>query len=109
MTHLLQWNTRGLLTKWPEFKGEILRTNPVLAALQETHFRDSDQWFKIPGYTWHTHNVNEQNRRGGAAILIANSVPHNRVAIVRNRAHVLVLVLCMPTYPSLPFVVKRTA
>ena len=81
MTHLLQWNTRGLISKWPEFKGEILQTNPVLAALQETHFRDSDQGFRISGYSWHTHNVNEQNRRGGAAILIANSVPHNRVAL----------------------------
>ena len=81
MTHLLQWNTRGLLSKWPEFKGEILRTNPALAAIQETHFRDSDQWFRIPGYTWHTNNVNGQSRRGGAAILIANSVPHNRVAL----------------------------
>ena len=81
MTHLLQWNTRGLLTKWPEFKGEILRTTSALAALQETHFRDSDQGFPISGYTWHTHNVNERIRRGGAAILMANSVPHNRVAL----------------------------
>ena len=52
-----------------------------MAALQETHFRDSDQWNRITGYTWHTHNVNEQNRRGGAAILIANSVPHSRVTL----------------------------
>ena len=81
MTHFLQWNTRGLLTKWPEFKGEILRTTPILAAIQETHFRDSDQGFRIPGYSWHTHNVNEQNRRGGAAILIDNSVPHSRVTL----------------------------
>ena len=81
MKHLLQWNKRRLLSKWPEFKGEILRTTPVLAAIQETHFKDSDKLFRIPGYSWHTDNVNEQHRRGGAAILIDNSVPHNRIAL----------------------------
>ena len=81
MNNFVQWNTGGLKTKWPELKGEILKSTPVLAALQETRFRDSDQGFRIPGYTWHTNNVNGQTRRGGAAILIANSVPHHRVTL----------------------------
>ena len=53
-----------------------------MAALQETHFRDTDPlYYRIAGYTWHTDNVNAQHRQGGAAILIANNVPHSRVAL----------------------------
>ena len=62
--HILQWNVRGVISHYHEFKNEILQRNPILAAIQETHFRDRDLGFPINGYSWYCNNVNSEHRSG---------------------------------------------
>ena len=77
----MQWNVRGVITHFHELKNEILKRQPVLAAIQETHFRDGDQGYPITGYSWYCNNVNSETRKGGAAILVRNDMPHRRVKV----------------------------
>ena len=79
---VLQWNTRSLISHWGQFKQYILNNNPLAAAIQETHFIDTDfinYTLRIPGYSLYTHNVNGTPRRGGSALLISNNLLHHQI------------------------------
>lgn len=112
MGSIIQWNTNGLITKFPLFTSIFAEKQPAIAALQETHFNDKDNdKFKISGYTWYRHNVNGIVRKGGTAILIANSIPHSQihlttpfdcVAINLKIQHVKLTVISLYISPSEP-------
>ena len=83
---LLQWNTRSLLPvpHWGEFKNYMLNKKPLVAAIQETHFIDSDAInynYNIKGYSLYTDNVNETPRRGGSALYISNKLLHHQIPL----------------------------
>ncbi len=82
---VLQWNTRSLISCWGQFKHYVLSNNPLAAAIQETHFKDSDSkkyTFKISGYSLYKHNVNTHTRRrGGTALLISNNLLHHEIEL----------------------------
>ena len=64
----LQWNTNSLIPHWGEFKNYILHNKPLLAAIQETRFLDTDLTnynLNIRDYSLYTDNVNVYPRRGG--------------------------------------------
>ena len=85
MGSILQWNVRGLVGKFPAFQAIFADKKPAVAALQETHFYDSDNnKFKIQGYSWYRHNVSATVRKGGTAILIENSIPHTQVQLTTS-------------------------
>ena len=82
----LQWNTRSLISvfHWGEFKNYILNKKPLVAAIQETHFLDSDSVnynYKIKGYSLYTNNVNDNPRRGGSALYISNKLLHHQIQL----------------------------
>ena len=87
MTHtqpeiFLQWNTRSLVSNWGEFKNYVLYNKPLIAAIQETHFIDSDSDnynFNIPDYCLYLNNINISPRQGGVAIYISNKLLHHQI------------------------------
>lgn len=82
MNFILQWNVGGLISHLSEFKQQMLTSSPIAAALQETHFRDSDNYnFNVPGYTMYQHNVNSENRQGGVALYVCNSIPQRHIPL----------------------------
>ena len=84
MKYILQWNAGGLVSHLPEFKQYIQKSSPLIAAIQETHFRDSDVYnFDIPGFSLYQNNVNAANRQGGTALYVKNDVPH-RIAKLKT-------------------------
>ena len=112
MGSILQWNTRGLVGKFPAFQAIFADKKPAVAALQETHFNDSDNnKFKIQGYSWYRHNVSATVRKGGTAILIENSIPHTQVqlttsldcvAVSLTIQHVKLTVISLYISPTVP-------
>ena len=79
---ILQWNANALVAHWGEFREYITNKKPLIAAIQETHFLDSDSTkynFNLFGYSLYCHNVNSTPRRGGSALYISNKLIHNRV------------------------------
>ena len=78
----LQWNTSSLISHWGEFKNYILHNKPLIAAIQETHFIDSDSVnynFNIRNYCLYTDNVNSTHRRGGSALYVSNTLFHHQI------------------------------
>ena len=58
----LQWNTNSLVSHWGQFKNYMLHNKPLIAAIQETHFLDSDTInynFNIRDYSLYTNNINK--------------------------------------------------
>ena len=79
---LLQWNTRSVVSHWAEFKQYIINKKPLIAAIQETYFLDSDAYnynFNIRGYSLYWNNVNSKPRRGGSALYISNKLIHTQI------------------------------
>lgn len=78
---LLQWNCRGLLSKWPECKAFFSLRSPTIIALQETWCRPSDNYeYHLRGYTMYRNDHQGYGRRrGGAALYISNSIPHTQI------------------------------
>ena len=87
---VLQWNTRSLYTYWGPFKQILLTTNPLVAAIQETHFWDSDfsrLTYRTPGYSFYYKNRPEQpgsTRSGGTALFISNNLLHHQINLQTN-------------------------
>ena len=66
---------------------------PLIAAIQETRFLDSDAdnySFTLPGYSAYFHNVNSQPRRGGTALYVSNQLLHYQLNVNSNLNHVAV-------------------
>ena len=77
---ILQWNVSGLLSHCAEFKNLMLLETPLIAAIQETHLRDTDVYnFSIKGYTMYQNNINSEYRKGGVALYVSNLLPQRRV------------------------------
>ena len=80
----LQWNTSSLVLHWGEFKNYILHNKPLVAAIQETRFLDSDSInyiYNINDYSLYTNNVNDLPRRGGSALYISNNILHHQIQL----------------------------
>ena len=79
---MLQWNTSSLISHWAEFREYIVNKKPLLAAIQETRFLDSDldKYRLTPfGYSLYCDNVNDSPRRGGAALYVSNNLLHHQI------------------------------
>ena len=79
---LLQWNTSSLISHWAEFREYITSKKPLIAAIQETHFLDTDldKYRLTPfGYSLYCDNVNTKPRRGGSALYVSNNLLHHQV------------------------------
>ena len=90
---LLQWNTRSLISHWAEFRDYMVNKKPLLAAIQETWFKDSDftnYTLTLSGYSLYTDNINETPRRGGAALYVSNNLLHHQVTLNSTLNHVAV-------------------
>lgn len=76
---VLQWNCKGLIGQWAENKQFFLQKNPNIIALQETWFRDVDNYnFTLPAYSLYRCDYNgPDRRRGGVATYIKNNLPHH--------------------------------
>ena len=60
---VLQWNCRGFKPNFEEIKNLISKFNPYILALQETHFKDSDN-VNITGFDHYFKTcVSEVDRR----------------------------------------------
>lgn len=84
---ILQWNTRSLVSNWGEFKAYMIKNKPLIAALQETRFLDSDDInynFRISGYSLYRNNINVTPRRGGTALYVSNHLLHHEIEITTN-------------------------
>ena len=84
---LLQWNTHSLVSHWGEFKNYILNKEPLLAAVQETHFLDSDSFnynFNISNYCLYLNNINVTPRQGGAALYVSNKLLHHQIELTTD-------------------------
>ena len=72
----------SLISHWGQFKHYILSKNPLIAAVQETLFKDADftnYTLRIPGYSFYTHNINDNTRKGGTALLVSNNLLHHQI------------------------------
>lgn len=107
---IIHWNVRGLISKSHEFKKTFADISPLIASIQETHFRDNDHYnFSIPGYSLLTNNINASFRRGGVALYISDALIHrelqiktplNAVAaeVMFNNRIIIVVSLYIPPY-----------
>ena len=79
---ILQWNTNSLVSHWGEFREYMTNKKPLIAAIQETLFLDTDSQnytFTLSGYSLYCNNVNTKPRRGGSALYVSNNLLHNRI------------------------------
>ena len=94
---LLQWNTCSLIAHWGEFREYLANKKPIIAAIQETRFLDSDldRYSLAPfGYSLYCQNL-DKPRRGGAALYISNNLLHHQITISTELNYVAVNVkLC---------------
>ena len=83
MTSILQWNVRGLVSKWAEFKQFFLFLTPIVIAIQETWFLPTDQYnFSLSQYNlFRFDNVNGYRRHGGVALYINTDFTHSEIDI----------------------------
>ena len=81
----LQWNTSSLVSHWGEFKNYVINKKPLVVAVQETIFLDTDSYnynFNISGFSLYTHNNNVTPRNGGTALYISNHLLHHQINLV---------------------------
>ena len=82
MTKILQWNARGIISKWPCTKPFLVNSGCDVMCLQETHFFDTDIYdFNIPFFTQYGFCVNSDHKRGGVCIYVRNVFPHYKVTL----------------------------
>ena len=73
----MQWNCRGVLSKWPEIKPILLEKCCDVICLQETHFLPTDIYdFNLHGYTIYNEYSNTGYPQGGVCIYVSNKWPH---------------------------------
>ena len=83
MTTLLQWNCRGLVSKWAESKMFFLLLAPIVIALQETWLLPTDPYnFSLFNYSLYRYDETDGERRhGGTALYINNDFVHDQITI----------------------------
>ena len=75
---ILQWNCRGFRPDFEEIKNLISNYKPYILALQETHFKDTDN-VNIRGFDHYFKTcVSEVDGRatGGCSMFIKKGIPH---------------------------------
>ena len=79
---VMQWNCRGVISKWPEIKPVLSGQGGNIICLQETHFLDTDQYdFNLYNYTLYNYFSNTGRRQGGVCIYASNDWPHYQVTL----------------------------
>ena len=83
MSALLQWNCRGLISKWAESKMFFLLLAPIIIALQETWFLPTDPYnFSLFNYSLYRYDETDGERRhGGTALYINNDFVHDKITL----------------------------
>ena len=81
MSTILQWNCRGLVSKWSEMTNFFSVLAPVILALQETWFLPTDPYnFNLFNYSLFRHDeVLGERRHGGVALYILIN-KHGRIS-----------------------------
>lgn len=76
--NVIQWNMNGYLNNYSELQMLIKKYNPKIISLQETHIHDISS-IPIPiNYSFY-HINSSTTRYGGVALLIHNSLKHDRI------------------------------
>ena len=83
MTIILQWNVRGLISKWAEVKRFFLLLAPIVIAVQETWFLPTDPYnFSLSQYNlFRFDNVTGDRRHGGVALYVNKDFTHTEIDI----------------------------
>ena len=83
MNTILQWNCRGLISKWAESKMFFLLLAPIIIALQETWLLPTDPYnFSLFNYSLYRYDETDGERRhGGAALYINNDFVHGNITL----------------------------
>lgn len=83
MAHnIMQWNCRGVISKWAEIKPLLLAKAFSVICLQETHFLPTDHYdFRLHNYTLYNGFPDTDRRQGGVSIYVTNVFPHFQVSL----------------------------
>ena len=78
----MQWNCRGLISKWAEVKPFLVGSDCQVVCLQETHFLASDEYdFHLYNYSLYNAFSPTATRHGGVCIYVCNNWPHFEVPL----------------------------
>ncbi|GBN86945.1 hypothetical protein AVEN_168612-1 [Araneus ventricosus] len=103
MASLVSWNCRGLQTKISDLKDIINTYRPACIALQETHFKTTDN-IKGKHYSVLNKNYDSDRASGGVALLIAKDIPSAPLQIntslqaIAARIHTISLITICSLY-----------
>ena len=79
---IIQWNCRGLISKWAEVKPFLTERSSGAICIQETHFLPTDQYdFRLQNYTEFNCYSNDIIRKGGVCVYVKNDYPHFQVQL----------------------------
>ena len=80
--NILQWNCRGVISKWAEIKPSLVAKDCDAICLRETHFLPTDHYdFNLPNFTIYNAFSDTNRRQGGVCIYLRNKWPHFRVTL----------------------------
>ncbi|GBN97329.1 hypothetical protein AVEN_34548-1 [Araneus ventricosus] len=103
MASLVSWNCRGLKTKISDLKDIINTYRPACIALQETHFKTTDN-IKVKHYSVLNKNYDSDRASGGVALLIAKDIPsaplqlNTSLQAIAARIHTISLITICSLY-----------
>ena len=84
-SNIMQWNCRGVISKWAEVKPLLIEKAFGVICLQETHFLPNDPYdFSLPNYTLYNEYPDTDRRQGGVSIYVTNTFPHFQVPVDTN-------------------------
>ena len=84
MSHIIQWNCRGLKTNFIEISLLVQAFLPVALCLQETHLKETDQ-INLNNYSLYSTCVKENERAaGGSSIFVRNNIIHSKIDLHTN-------------------------
>ena len=80
--NIMQWNCRGVISKWAEIKPALLDRKCDIICLQETHFLPTDHYdFNLHSYSSYNCYGDVNRRQGGVCIYVTNRRPHFQVSL----------------------------
>ena len=82
ITKVLQWNARGLISKWALIKPFLMETKCDVLCIQESHFFPIDTYdFDLPNYTAYNVYATGERKHGGATVYVSNDLPHYQICL----------------------------
>ena len=79
MSHIIQWNCRGLKTNLIELSLLVQTLLLVALCLQETHLKKNDK-INLNTYSLYSTYVSEDERAaGGSSIFVKNNIIHSKI------------------------------